>query len=163
MNKRARPASSSHRPIAALLLLALMAAVATVAAGANPTGLVAALGMLPTVTVFVLDRSDGRAAACAIGGMNIAGVIPFLPELLAQGRWPGSYAGLEDVVAFIAMYGAAAAGWALVTLLPPITDAIERAMIDRRCRRLRRRQRELVEIWGNGVRRQTRSTAAPSM
>ena len=41
-----------------------------------------ALGLSPTVVAFIVDKSKKKYAAISVGGMNIAGVIPALLELL---------------------------------------------------------------------------------
>lgn len=125
------------------------AAVVTAAPAAAP---IALGGMLPTLVVVALDWSEGRSVACTVGGINVAGVVPFLPALWSRGGTLVSPIDmLGDATAVIVMYAAAAAGWLLVALLPAFFAVLEREEAAHRQLQLRRTQQLLEEEWGPEV------------
>ena len=58
---------------------------------------------------------------------------------------------ISDVFVLVIIYGAAAAGWVLVLVLPPVTAIVLGVVTDSRIQALRKEQRQLVEDWGEGV------------
>lgn len=160
----ARPASSARRrsgsanasrrnrvQMPVLLLLGFGMAAAAVAAPAA-TSLVAC-GLLPSLVLFVLDGSEGQNTACTVGGLNVAGVAPFLPALLSREAHALPAANLlGDTTALIVMYAAAAVGWLLIALLPSLFAFLELEEIRQKRESLRRVQARLEEEWGPEVR-----------
>jgi hypothetical protein len=117
-----------------------------------PTTLLLAVGMLPAVVAFVVDRDPERYAAIAVGPLNFAGLLPFLLDL-----WQGanSMAQLEQIAArpanWILVYGAAAFGWAIYTALPPAVAGVLVARRRRRIEELKAKRMRLVSEWGEEV------------
>jgi hypothetical protein len=154
-----QPVGSTLRAIRVLM----GAAVFTIIAIAAPVvATVAAIGMLPTAIALVIDRSKNKHPACAVAGLNLAGVFPFLPTLWLHG--PDAATGkdvLENALTLSTMFGAAAVGWVLVATLPGLVNAIDRAFVLRRCSMLRDHQRRLREEWGPDVSKGTAPTVLP--
>ena len=104
------------------------------------------------MVVMVFDATYEKTTACAVGGMNLAGVFPFLPPLLLGGRHgTAAFDLFHDPIALVVMYGAAACGWLLVALLPLAIHAIDKAQAAQAISRLKEQQRRLVEEWGPEV------------
>ncbi|MBK8209429.1 MAG: hypothetical protein IPK78_05120 [Rhodospirillales bacterium] len=161
--KERRPAGKARSGNGSLIFLFVgfvAAAVVTAAPAAAP---IALGGMLPTLVVIALDWSQGRSVACTVGGMNVAGVVPFLPALWCRrGALISPVDMLGDTTAVIVMYAAAAAGWLLIALLPALFAVLEREEAAYRQVQLRRAQQLLEEEWGQGVVGAEVSTTCPS-
>ena len=129
---------------AGVLLILVMATPGTV--------LVLFFGMLPTGVAFVVDRSRGKYAAATVGGMNFAAVFPALFGLwLHESSVSAASAVLTDAFAMTAMYAAAAFGWILHLGIPPIACVIRRVTSVGKVTRLRIRQKQLIDAWGEEV------------
>jgi hypothetical protein len=146
-------ATTPHRrrsgPVAFLFLTFIVAAAASVAPAA---ALAAACGMLPTLVVVMLDWSDNHSVSCAVGGMNLAGVFPFLPALWIGGGETYAGAGLlANTTVLVVMYAAAAAGWVLIALMPELFVWLQGTATEHRVSQLKATQRKLVAEWGTEI------------
>ena len=107
------------------------------------------IGMLPTLVAFLIDRTPKKYSTFCVGGLNFCGVFPSLLDL-----WTGansvnaSIDYMTDPFRLIVMYGAAAFGWLLFAMLPPVIGAILAVNAQRRVAQLRGTQRELIAEWG---------------
>ena len=134
---------------AALLWTGLIAFVGA-ALLAPPIAALAVLGMLPTMAAWIVDAGRNRYLTTCIGATNVCGVAPV--AILAMRKGPGFgifWQTLADPFIWLAMFGSAAIGWALFTVLPPLVQAHAARKIARAREILHRRQRELAEEWGN--------------
>jgi hypothetical protein len=116
------------------------------------TLLVLFFGMVPTGVAFVVDPSRGKHAAWTVGGMNFAAVFPVLFNLWMHGH-SVSAAGavLTDVFTMAMIYAVAAFGWSLHLGVPASAGAIRRVKSAAEVARLRIRQQQLVDAWGEDV------------
>lgn len=109
-------------------------------------------GLLPTFVAVLVDRSPQRFAFFSVFAMNFAGIFPYLLDL-----WMGSNSlsvaidSLTDVFSLFTMYGAAALGWVLFAVTPPIVTTVMTIIAQRRVSILRARQKKLVEEWGEEI------------
>jgi hypothetical protein len=107
------------------------------------------IGMLPTLVAFLVDSTPGRYAAMCVGGMNFCGVFPWVWQL-----WTGDNSisaaveTMTDPFALLVMYGAAAFGWILFMIVPPVIGAVMAVVSQHRIAQLRADQRELIAEWG---------------
>ena len=110
------------------------------------------VGMLPTIVALIADRSPNRHAATAVGGLNLAGLAPFLLHLWfdAPGM-TGAISVLTDAFSMTTMYAAAAAGWLLFLGVPALFRVIDAAAEEQRIERMLSRQRDLRDEWGSDV------------
>ena len=112
--------------------------------------------MVPTIVAFLIDRTPQRYSTFCVGGMNFSGVFYYLMEL-----WGGAhdvaqaFQILTDVFALLIIYGAAAFGWLLYLLVPPVVAAVLTVIARRRVESLRDIQTRLVEEWGEGLAKQS--------
>lgn len=118
--------------------------------------------LLPTLVAAIIDRTPQKYAAFCVGGMNLSGTVPFLIDL-----WFGEHsidqamAILGNVFALAIIYSAAAFGWMMYILVPPIIAAFLIMVARRRAQQLRSAQARLVEEWGNILKGGSAVDAAP--
>jgi len=116
--------------------------------------IVTLVGMAPTFVAFLADRTPRKYATFCMGGMNFAGVFPSLMKL-----WEVAVTGgVKDSIAItfnpfnlMVMYSAAAFGWLLYQMVPPIVAAMIAVTAQHRIAQLRGRQRELIKEWGDAI------------
>lgn len=109
-------------------------------------------GMLPTMAAALVDRGPHRYAWLSVGGLNFAGVAPYLMELWFKGHTlERAVNALTDVLALLVIFGSAAFGWLLYMVMPPVVGAFLQVAAQRRITVLRGNQRKLVEQWGPDV------------
>ena len=147
-----KPPTSSARLFMTVALLALIPF-------SLPTMLLMFAGMLPTLVAALTDRSPSRYAWICVGGMNFAGLAPAMLTLWF-GHHEITYA-LHQVMSIAVMlmaYLAAAVGWALYFVMPPIVMTVMAATSKRRAASLHAQLKKLEEEWGKEV--QTKHGAA---
>lgn len=119
---------------------------------ATPTFVVVAVGMLPTVAALIVDRGPGKYAARCVGGLNLAGVAPYVALLWQDGHTlHGALAIVSDVFAWLVMYSAAALGWLLYLGMRPLVATFLEIRARQRVAELRAYQEALVREWGKEV------------
>ncbi|MGC2854433.1 hypothetical protein ACM64Y_03080 [Novispirillum sp. DQ9] len=120
-----------------------------------PTLLLVAFAMLPTFVAIVVDRGPKRYGGVTVGGLNFAGVAPYLMDLWAGANdVPHALNILGDVFALVMIFGAAAFGWLLYSATPGVVGAFIGMTSTRRIAALRARQQELLREWGPEVAQQ---------
>lgn len=139
----ARPRRSLHGVILLFVVVLLMPLVSL------SSCILLCVGMLPTVIAFVVDRTRERFTTVSVGGLNFAGVTPFLVELWFDSSGvPGVMAIITDGFAMGTIYAAAAAGWFLFIGLPGVIEVIDDLLVARRIEEIRSRQEYLANEWG---------------
>ena len=114
-----------------------------------PTILLALFGLLPTGVAFIIDRTESKQTTQTVGWMNFAGLWPYLWML-----WTGEHSisramgFLGDVFVWLVIYAAAAFGWTIFVLLPPIIVQVLDILAKKRVETLRENQREIIAKWG---------------
>lgn len=117
-----------------------------------PTCLVLVVSMAPTIVALVVDRSRERCLAITVGLLNLCGTFPAIAELWGRGQ--SLDAGIDvatDALYWLFAYGAAAIGWAIYLLLPPMLAGYYATASARRLQSLRARQAALVKTWGEEI------------
>jgi hypothetical protein len=93
--------------------------------------------------------------------MNFAAVFPVLFDLWLHGHSVSAAgAALTDAFAMTVIYAAAAFGWSLHLGIPAIVSAIRRVTGVAKVARLRMRQQQLVDAWGDDVAQPSNATPA---
>ena len=134
------------------LLVTLFAVLLLVPIVSPSSSIVLFVGLLPTIVALIVDRTPRKCAVASVGGLNLAGVSPFLLDLWFKS--PGmDYAVslITNPFVLVTMYGAAAIGWLLFAGLPMLTLRISEITVGRRIRGLRDRQAALLAEWGEDV------------
>lgn len=147
MPASARPAglNAGHK------ILFLLAGVAILPLSL-PTLTLLFFGMLPTMAAGLIDRGPHRYAWLCVGGLNFAGLTPYLFELWMRGHTlDRAFELLTSVVTLLVAFGAAAFGWMLYMVMPPVVGAFLQVAAQRRVQVLRGNQKKLIELWGPDV------------
>jgi hypothetical protein len=126
-----------------------------------PTMLLMFAGMLPTLVAALTDRSNSRYAWICVGGLNFAGLCPAVLTLWF-GHHEITYAlhQVTSVRVMLLAYLAAACGWALYFIAPPIVLTIMAATSKRRAGILHAQLKKLEEEWGSEVQSKAALSAA---
>jgi len=120
--------------------------------GATPTFVVVAVGLLPTLIAMFIDLKTGKNESIAVGTLNVAGVLPFIANLWVAGHTLAkALAIVTDVYAWLVMYGAAAAGFGLLQLMPQAAFKAIDSLSRRRVQKIKDRQAELIKEWGSDI------------
>lgn len=114
------------------------------------------IGMAPTlVAFFIIDRHPSKYVSRTVGYLNFAGCLPYALDLWQNSDF-WSFDRLMEIItnpiALLVMYSAAAAGWAILFMTPPVVAAYLSVSFDMKEQRYKARQGELVETWGRNVR-----------
>ncbi|MEQ9170935.1 MAG: hypothetical protein RIE87_06970 [Rhodospirillales bacterium] len=124
----------------------------TMIAVAFPTIIVVGIAMLPAMASWITDRTDQKYGFFCIGGLNFAGMFPYLMDLWSGNHnITGALNIVTDVFALAVMYGAAMAGWLVYTVIPPVITSFMTVLTERRLSALRANQRRIVDEWGDEV------------
>ncbi|MFQ6016993.1 MAG: hypothetical protein ACE5KF_02255 [Kiloniellaceae bacterium] len=117
-----------------------------------PTCVVLVITMAPTVVAYMVDRAREKYLAITVGLLNFCGALPAVAELWSHGQ---SYAAAmeisTDALSWLASYGAAALGWLIYGLLPPVLSGYYTMTSEARLQSLRRQQEQLIRAWGEDV------------
>ncbi len=121
-----------------------------------PIAIVFIIGMIPTFVAYVVDRDPEKSAPITVGGPNLCGCLPYVLDLWKHGHTTivSSFAGLKvfsDPMVWLVTYGAAAVGWTLYFVIPPLVANAEIMRSERRIEALRQKKITLVQEWGPEV------------
>lgn len=145
----------SRGPSNLSLNILIVAAGLVMVAFFMPTLLLLAFAMLPTFVAIVVDRGPKRYGGVTVGGLNFAGLAPYLMDLWGGANdVPHALTILSDVFALMVIFGAASFGWLLYTATPGLVGAFIGMTSTRRIAALRTRQQELLREWGPEVAQQ---------
>jgi len=117
-----------------------------------PTVIVLSIGMLPTIVTRISDRSDHHFSTFCVGGLNLAGVYPYLITIWFENHTiRGAMDIMSDVFVLVVMYGSATFGWLLYQTIPPVIAAFLNVMAERRVAVLRANQTKIIDEWDEKV------------
>lgn len=134
-----------------LLFLLLLTPVALLLL---PSTLVLIPAMIPTLVARVVDPGPGRHLTITVGALNFAGSLWFMQLLWSQGQSFHAIAPtLGDMMGWLCALVGAGCGWTIHWVMPVISRRIAETKSSVRLTRLRKRQEELVEQWGDPVRK----------
>lgn len=117
------------------------------------TAMVCAAGMIPTGVAYLIDKTKGKYAARTVGYLNIAAAAYVSMEMWMTGdnTLERGVAILGDPINWFIMFGAAAIGWGIYFLLPPVVFKYLQAYSIIRNKRIKEQQKKLVKEWGEVV------------
>lgn len=117
-----------------------------------------AIGMLPSLVAFFVDRSKSKSQALTVAAMNLAGCSLFLLELWTNGHTMNvTLQILSNPVNIVVMYLAAGAGYLIDWTLSGVIGGLVYQNGKSRLKSIRKDQDELVKRWGNQVKGRTSS------
>lgn len=117
-----------------------------------PTVVLLFFTTLPTLAAWASEKGPHKYAWLCVGGLNFAGVIPYLFQL-----WFGvhtmdeSFDMLADAGVLLWAYGCAGVGWLLYLGTPPLVSSWLAFTTERRVSALKAAQKKLVDEWGDEV------------
>jgi len=138
-----------------LLLFGLLAAALF-----NPNvAIVAAVGLVPTIVLGFTGRGVHKGARLqCVGFANLAGVLPFIPQVLARND---AQVVIGDIFNIVAMFGSAAIGYALIYVGPMVASYILQSLNQDRVKKIAQQRQALVDMWGHEVLGDKEDDAAP--
>lgn len=145
--KKAPKGAGINKSVALILLAALVPF-------SLPTVVLVFFTMLPTLVSWVAEKGPHRYAYLCVGGLNLAGLFPYLFSL-----WFGvhtldeAFRMITDPMMLMTVYGCAFIGWGIYTLLPPLVATYLANHNRGRITNLRALQTKLVSEWGEEVSR----------
>ncbi len=128
-----------------LLLFGLLAA----ALFSPNAAIVAAVGLVPTIVLGFTGRGVHKGARLqCVGFANLAGVLPFIPQVLARND---AQVVVGDIFNIVAMFGSAAIGYALIYVGPMVASYVLQSLNQDRLKKIAQQRQSLVEMWGHEV------------
>lgn len=128
--------------IVGLLVSALFSAVA----------IILAVGMIPTLVAFIVDRTKGRIRTLTVGLINFAGCAPFIVEVFKKGN--DMTIAIDYIIQpriLVVMWMAAAMGYLIDWAMTGIVSSIMVQRAKGRLQDIANQQKALVERWGMEV------------
>ncbi|MBI3453720.1 MAG: hypothetical protein HY057_12995 [Rhodospirillales bacterium] len=141
-----KTSSGTDRLARGLMWFLAIGGVGGLAIVSPPLFLFALGGFAPTIVALIVDRDPEKYAAISVGALSVAAMLPYGIDTLAKNRPI-----LNDVYAWLVVYGAAAIGWAIYIVMPSLAVVLADLGVDMRQRELRRRQETLIKEWGPEV------------
>lgn len=145
--KKGGSAAGMNKAVVLLILAALVPF-------SLPTVVLLFFTTLPTLGAWAGEKGKNQYAWLCVGGLNFAGVIPFLFAL-----WFGvhnldeAFNMLADAGVLLWAYGCSTIGWMLYTITPPMVSSWLSFTTERRVSALKAAQKKLVDEWGEEVAR----------
>ena len=125
-----------------------------------PSCIVLAVGMLPSIVAYAVDRTGGKYLTITVALLNFCGALPGLSRLWQMGHAYGEAARVAaDPLHWLTSYGAASLGWIIYLAIPPLLSAYYSGVTARRIEGLKRAQGALLESWGPEIAPQGQSAA----
>ena len=147
-----KPAQAKRRGLSTTTKMVLGVSALPLLGVLLPTLIVLVPFMLPSISAFVFDRSREKFLAITVGMPNVCGTLPALGTLWATGQsFSSASLVLGDVMFWLIAYAAAAMGWFLHGALPPFMAGYYQQASRARILHLQRKQKTLVETWGEDV------------
>jgi hypothetical protein len=113
-------------------------------------------GMLPAIVASIVDRSFSRYQFKTVASLNLAGVAPYLAELIED---KNSASAVQSMISqpgvWLVMYSCAGAGWLVAHLSPKLVRHVIEMFSDNKIFAIEKEQNKLIEEWGNDIREGT--------
>ena len=131
-----------------LLVLGGMAMIATFHAGF----IFFVVAIMPAIVACYLDRSRSHSSYHTILACNLSGVLPFMFDILEQGRSNSVITEMMgDISTWAVVYGAAGFGCLLTYATPVLGQALINGFHQAQIMRYEGLQKRLIEDWGPEV------------
>jgi len=134
-----------------LVALGLLIAVFTI-----PTIMIVLLiGLLPTFTLMVTDRSDTNKLII-VGCFNLAGVFIYLFHVIGNFSVHDAFSVVSDIFNLIIMLGSAGLGLIVYLEVPNLFIYISKVAAEKRLKTIDAELQKLAEDWGEDIRSNTK-------
>ena len=111
--------------------------------------IVATIGLVPTIVLGFTGRGEHKSQRLqCVGYTNLAGVLPFIPLVVARND---SQVVIGDIFNIVAMFGSAAIGYALIYVGPMVASYILQSLNQDRVKKIAQQRQALVDMWGHEV------------
>lgn len=111
--------------------------------------IVAVIGLVPTIVLGFTGRGEHKSQRLqCVGFANLAGVLPFIPLVVARND---SQVVISDIFNIVAMFGSAAIGYALIYVGPMIASYILQSLNQDRVKKIAQQRQALMDMWGHEV------------
>lgn len=110
------------------------------------------MGLLPTLTAFLMDDTKNKDFYKSVRACNLAGMLPTLESMVGH-QYPGAalQITMSDPMTWLLVYGAAATGWVLVWVCRWISYGFLMTTASTRLMLLERTKNQLVDEWGEEI------------
>jgi len=113
-----------------------------------------AIGLLPAIVAAILDNSKGRLVGKTVFAFNLAGMAPHLISILLSGMPnQASLSVLQNPTSWLMVYGFAAFGWGVVYTIPQMVLLYLEIKASYLVKKYEHFQKELVDEWGDGIKK----------
>lgn len=129
-----------------LLLIGLLIAIFTTL----PVVVVLLIGLLPTFTVLVTDRSNTNKLII-VGCFNLAGVFIYLFHVINNFTVRDAFFILSDIFNLIIMLGSAGVGLIVYCEVPNLFIYLSKAAAQKRLKTIDASLAKLSDEWGSGI------------
>ena len=147
--RRQKGANKKTIPVKYIVLLVV---VMTAMLMFLPFTVVLLAGMAPTITIYIADRERDPMAPLTMGSMNICGVVPVIFGLwTTDARMRDAVDQISDPFNLLTMYGAAAIGWMIWTLVPRLYATAAAVGAQRRLNALIKARDAIIDEWGADI------------
>ncbi|MGE5547335.1 MAG: acyl-CoA synthetase [Solirubrobacterales bacterium] len=150
--RAAVPAKGKAKAPASMNKTVVLMVLAALVPFSLPTVTLLFFTMLPTMGAWASEKGAHKYAWLCVGGLNFAGVIPFLFQL-----WFGVHT-LDEALNMLShadvllwAYGTSAIGWLLYMAMPPMVSSWLSFTTEHRVASLKAAQKKLIEDWGDEV------------
>lgn len=117
-----------------------------------PTTIMFAIGMVPSLVAFYVDKTAKKSIAICVGSLNACGNIPFLLKLWTLGHeMDVTMKIVTDPLTIIVMWSTAVLGWIIHDYVPPLYAATVRSRGENRLEEIQNEQKRLIKEWGQDV------------
>ena len=146
--RQKQPRSAGNWMMIVLLLLFLV-----IAAGLFlPTSMILGAAMIPSLVALLIDQDPDKMGAITVASINFCGALPSAMSLWSgNNSVPHAMSLLSDPMNWMVMYGAAAIGWTIYYVVPPIISGCVVRRHEGEIARLTEHQEKLVAEWGPNV------------
>ena len=147
-NRQRQPRSTGTWMMIVLLLVFLAMAAALFL----PTAIVLGAAMIPSLVALMIDEDPDKMGTITVAPINFCGALPSVMALWSTNNsMPQALQLLADPVNWMVMYGAAAIGWTIYYVIPPIISGCVVRRHETEIARLTEHQEKLVAEWGADV------------
>lgn len=147
------PAKTAHKKgRRRKILIPLIIILSAISLFAAPTALVVGVGILPGLLAILTDREPGRLTGMTVASINVITLTPILGKLWSTGNSMALAVQLStSVFTWALMLMGALLGFMMIQMLPVAIGSVITARDKMRLERIRARQKQLVEEWGQEV------------
>jgi hypothetical protein len=148
---RAKPAPKKRRP-GLLAPFIFTTVIVLLAITAMPICIMLIVGMIPSITAYLVDQTPRRMLTLTVAPFNFAGVVPFCMQLWFS---PDAMQLMGQLITrpwvWMVMYAAAGAGWLLHFGMPLVVAVVLERSLDLRKAKYIAIQKSLKAEWGEAV------------